>query len=89
MKADSFQQLLDSITPDIYQRLRTAVEIGKWPNGIALTEEQKALSMQAMISFEAKHLPPEQRTGYVPPKPSGACSHDEEEAEEKPLNWRS
>jgi uncharacterized protein len=85
MKAETFQQLIDSITPDVYERLRAAVEIGKWANGIALTEEQKSLSMQAVISFEIKHLPPEQRTGYVPPKPASACAHEDDE---KPLTWR-
>lgn len=36
-----FEQVINSMTPDIYQRLVTAVELGKWPDGVALTPEQK------------------------------------------------
>ena len=30
-------ELVASMTPEVYQRLATAVEIGKWPDGVALT----------------------------------------------------
>lgn len=33
--------LLSVMTPEIYQRLATAVELGKWPDGVSLTPEQK------------------------------------------------
>ncbi len=33
--------LVNLMTVDIYQRLLTAVELGKWPDGVALTPEQK------------------------------------------------
>ena len=35
------EQIIDSMTPEVYQRLATAVELGKWPDGVALTPEQK------------------------------------------------
>ena len=41
-----FEQVINSMTPDIYQRLVTAVELGKWPDGVALTAEQKENSLQ-------------------------------------------
>ena len=31
------EQIIDSMTPEVYQRLVTAVELGKWPDGVALT----------------------------------------------------
>ncbi len=37
----SVDQIVNSMTPEIYQRLVTAVELGKWPDGVALTPEQK------------------------------------------------
>ena len=37
-----YKQLLDSITPEIYQRFQKAIEIGKWPDGKSLTDEQKS-----------------------------------------------
>ena len=34
------EQIIASMTPELYQRLATAVELGKWPDGVALTPEQ-------------------------------------------------
>jgi len=60
-----FLQMIENINADIYQRLKTAVEIGKWPDGQRLTQEQKELCLQALIAWEAKNLPAEQRIGYM------------------------
>lgn len=60
-----YQQLIDSMTPAIHQALRRAVELGKWPDGRALTDEQRGLCMEAVIAWEARHLPEEQRVGYI------------------------
>lgn len=35
------KDLIAAMTPEIYQRLVQAVELGKWPDGAALTPEQK------------------------------------------------
>jgi len=75
-------QLLESITPQIYESLKRAVELGKWPDGRALTDEQKALCMQAIIAYDQRN-PEVDRTGYVPPKDS-ACAPD---TQPKPLKW--
>ncbi len=85
-----FEKLLDSITPDIYKNLKQSVEIGKWPNGQSLTKEQVALSLQAVISYENKHLPEEERTGYVKPKSTPCADHSHDNSdEEKPIKWES
>ena len=36
----NIEALLASMTPEIYERLRQAVETGKWPDGTPLNEEQ-------------------------------------------------
>lgn len=36
-------ELVDLMTVEIYQRLLSAVELGKWPDGVALTPEQKKI----------------------------------------------
>ncbi|MCV6604844.1 MAG: YeaC family protein, partial [Porticoccaceae bacterium] len=82
-----FQQLLNNITPDIYQNLKRAVELGKWPDGNPLTAEQKELCMQAVIAYECKHLPPQERSGYVPPKPTD-CDTDLSLDESETLKWK-
>ncbi|WP_339510360.1 YeaC family protein [Pseudomonas sp. RL_15y_Pfl2_60] len=64
----SFLQTIENITPEIYQSLKLAVEIGKWPDGRKLTQEQKELSLQALIAWEIKNLPEDQRIGYMGPQ---------------------
>ena len=76
------QQLLKSITPEIYQQLQKAVEIGKWPDGRSITEEQRSLCMQAIIAYDQRK-PEYERTGYVPEKES-ACAADDKP---KPIKW--
>ncbi|SPP31228.1 hypothetical protein ARAF_0344 [Arsenophonus endosymbiont of Aleurodicus floccissimus] len=47
--------LVNLMTIDIYQRLLTAVELGKWPDGVVLTPEQKENSLQAIMLWQARH----------------------------------
>lgn len=60
-----FQKLIDTITPEIYANLKQAIEIGKWPDGRAVTAEQRELCMQAVIAYEAKHVAETERTGFI------------------------
>ena len=48
-------ELVASMTPEVYQRLATAVETGKWPDGVALTPEQKENSLQLVMLWQARH----------------------------------
>ena len=52
----NFEQLIASMTPEIYERLKTAVELGKWDNGERLSEAQKEHSLQAVIAYQSLHL---------------------------------
>lgn len=51
----NLEQMIESMTPEIYQRLLTAVETGKWPDGVALTAEQKENSLQLVMLWQARH----------------------------------
>ncbi|WP_438951582.1 YeaC family protein [Porticoccus sp.] len=86
-----FQQLIDSITPDIYESLKQSVERGKWPDGRKLTPAQREHSMQAIIAYDLRHKPEDQRVGYVPPKQkiAGPCdtSHPDQSDDQQPLKW--
>lgn len=87
-----FQKLIDSITPDIYESLKQAVERGKWPDGRKLTAAQREHSMQAVIAYDLRHKPEDQRVGYVPPKktePCGTNKHPDYSADQQPLKWQS
>lgn len=48
-------ELVASMTPEVYERLATAVETGKWPDGVALTPEQKENSLQLVMLWQARH----------------------------------
>lgn len=52
----SFQQAIIDMPETLYKRLQTAVELGKWPNGQRLSEEQKATALQAVMAWQAIHL---------------------------------
>jgi hypothetical protein len=60
-----YQELINKLNPDIYRRLKQALEMGKWPDGNALSTAQKVSCMDAIISWESRHISPEQRTGYI------------------------
>ncbi|MFA0085949.1 YeaC family protein [Vibrio sp. E150_011] len=49
------EQLLNAMTPDVYDRLIYACETGRWPEGAALSQEQKDSCMQAVMLYQSKH----------------------------------
>ncbi|WP_380177900.1 YeaC family protein [Kalamiella sp. sgz302252] len=48
-------EVIAAMTPEVYQRLATAVETGKWADGVALTPEQKENSLQLVMLWQARH----------------------------------
>lgn len=90
MTTMNYEQLIEQLTPEIYERFKRAIEIGKWPDGSAVSAEQKAHCMEAVIAYEAKHMPEEQRTGYIDrgtKKDGEMCGDDHNDDDEKPLTW--
>ena len=66
----TFAEMIDKMTPDIYQALKSGVELGKWPNGQPLTAEQRKISMEAVLRYEiTAGIPEQERVGYIAPKP--------------------
>ncbi|PHM38734.1 YeaC family protein [Xenorhabdus innexi] len=51
----NLDDLLSVMTPEIYQRLVQAVELGKWQDGVSLTPEQKEHSLQMVMLWQARH----------------------------------
>ncbi|MFZ5756101.1 MAG: YeaC family protein [Pseudomonadota bacterium] len=84
-----YQTLVSRMDASTCAALRRAVEIGKFPDGRRLTDEQRALCMEAIIAWELQHLPPEQRTGFIDrgsKRDGEVCdSHDHGE---QPVNLR-
>ena len=79
----NIEQMLAVLDPDIVGRLKTAVEIGKWPNGVALTKEQREICMQAVYAWEMKNLPETERSGYID---RGTTEEGEECADDRHKN---
>lgn len=51
----NIEEMINGMTPDIYQRLVTAVELGKWADGVALTAEQKENCLQLVMLWQARN----------------------------------
>ena len=87
------KQLIQNITPEIYQNLKRAIEIGKWPDGREVSTEQRENAMQAVIAYEIEHnLADQQRVGFV--NMSGSNCHNEDGStkpdnleQAKPIKW--
>lgn len=50
------EQLVASMTPELYERLREAVETGRWSDGNALTEQQREDTLALVMLYQARHL---------------------------------
>jgi len=81
-----YQQTIDSMSPEIYQRLLRAVELGKWPDGKIVTPEQRAHAMQAIIAWGKSHLSEQDQIGFIDKgrKEGDSC----DDPSETPLNWK-
>lgn len=73
------QTILASLTPEIVERFRTAIELGKWPDGRKLSDEQRQTCLQAVLVWEHEHLPPSERIGFIhkPIKEDGSVVGEE------------
>ncbi|WP_257267056.1 YeaC family protein [Endozoicomonas sp. ONNA2] len=81
MQLDAF---LAKMTPAIHQALKQALELGKWPDGRAMSEAERDASLQAVIVYEHEHLPASERVGYMPDKckSTGTSSQENGSAED-------
>ncbi|TGG95725.1 DUF1315 family protein [Natronospirillum operosum] len=61
----SFAEAATQLPREIIDRMREALALGHWPDGQVLTPEQQQTTMETVLTWEAAHLPPEQRTGYI------------------------
>lgn len=86
-----YETLVARMDANTCEALKRAIETGKFPDGRRLTDEQRALCMEAVLAWEVRHLPPEQRTGYIDrgTKTEGEqCASDDHAHDEQPLHIR-
>lgn len=77
-----YSDAIDRLDPALVEGLRRAVETGRWPDGRALTPQQRRDSLQAVIAWEARHLPQAQRVGFIERRKGGG-----ERQGPAPLRW--
>ena len=58
-------EMIENMRPQVHSALKKAVEIGKWPNGEKLSQEQRALCMEAVLTYDQVHLAETERVGYI------------------------
>ena len=48
--------VVDGMSEDMYQRLKTAAETGKWPEGTPVDQAQRDSALQITMAYQARHL---------------------------------
>ena len=73
------ETILATLTPEVIDKFRMAIELSKWSDGRKLTAEQRETCMQAVMIWEHEHLSPSERTGYIhkPIKSDGSIVGEE------------
>lgn len=62
----TYDELIERLDPAVYRSLKRAIELGKWPDGRAVSAEQRAICMEAVIYYENRHdVPAQERVGFI------------------------
>jgi uncharacterized protein YeaC (DUF1315 family) len=80
-----YQDLVNSLTPEVVGSFKRAIELGHWPDGRKLTINQREHCMQAIIHWDQANLPEPERTGFI--DRSGKKTTLDEVDEARPLRW--
>jgi uncharacterized protein YeaC (DUF1315 family) len=83
----NFRDMIDNMTPEVYGRLKQAVELGKWPNGVKLTDEQKELCLQAVITYDYTRKNEQDRVGYISREAHSGCDSKTDTLEHETVKW--
>ncbi len=78
----TFEELLQSMNPEIHARMKTAVELGKWADGRRLSAEERESCMQAVIAYDETHLPEDQRVGFIDRTKADGSQHGSSQSTE-------
>lgn len=49
-------KVIDEMPTEVYERLRTAAELGKWEDGSVLSEAQRESTLQVVMLYQARRL---------------------------------
>ena len=82
----TLEELVSKMDAQMYQVIKKAIELGKWPNGDLLDLELKKMCMQAMLVYEHQNHDDSEKTGFL----SDQCQSKKEASvtpDEHPLKW--
>ncbi|WP_394392866.1 YeaC family protein [Shewanella woodyi] len=54
--SDEINKVIDEMPQEVYERLRTGVELGKWEDGTRLSDAQLESTMQLVMLYQARRL---------------------------------
>nr|WP_297458085.1 DUF1315 family protein [uncultured Halomonas sp.] len=78
MSEMTFERMIEQMTPTIYESLKQAVQLRKWPDGRVLSVAQTELCLEAVMRYEIEHKVPEnQRVGYLESPNCASAKRDE------------
>ncbi len=68
--------LIKTMTPEVFQAMKSALELSRWPDGRKMDSDQKVLCMEALIRYEQMtNMPADQRIGYM----EGSCKSSKDD----------
>ena len=50
------KNIIDTMSTEMYERLKHAAETGRWPDGTKVDQAQRDSAMQLSMAYQAKHL---------------------------------
>jgi len=59
-------QLVDTMSEEMYLRLKCAAETGRWPEGTVVDKEQQLSALQITMAYQSKHLNSDQTLSIGP-----------------------
>ena len=62
---NSIDDLVISLTPEMADGLKRAIELGKFPDGRIVSGHQRELMLEATIIYDSLKLPEQERTGFI------------------------
>ncbi|WP_438465659.1 YeaC family protein [Marinomonas sp. PE14-40] len=83
----NFKEMIDNMSPEVYESIKLAVELGKWPNGVRLTDEQKELCLQAVITYDYSNKGEDERVGFIDRNAHLGCSSKKDTLEHETVKW--
>lgn len=78
----TLEQLIRTMTPEIHATMRTAVELGKWADGRRLSDQERESCMQAVIAYDEKNLPENERVGFIDRTKADGSQHSPSQSTE-------